>query len=46
MPDRPAPQAGLGLRIETLYLSVKSVETYRDRIRQKSDLKNGTELAH
>jgi len=29
-----------------LHLSVKTVETYRDRIRQKLDLSNGTELAH
>ena len=29
-----------------LHLSVKTVETYRDRIRQKLDLTNGTELAH
>jgi DNA-binding NarL/FixJ family response regulator len=31
---------------ERLHLSVKTVETYRDRIRQKLDLSNGTELAH
>ena len=31
---------------ERLHLSVKTVETYRDRIRQKMDLSNGTELAH
>lgn len=31
---------------ERLHLSVKTVETYRDRIRQKLDLTNGTELAH
>jgi DNA-binding NarL/FixJ family response regulator len=29
-----------------LHLSVKTVETYRDRIRQKLDLENGTKLAH
>jgi DNA-binding NarL/FixJ family response regulator len=29
-----------------LRLSVKTVETYRDRIRQKLDLSNGTKLAH
>jgi DNA-binding NarL/FixJ family response regulator len=31
---------------ERLHLSVKTVETYRDRIRQKLDLRDGTELAH
>jgi DNA-binding NarL/FixJ family response regulator len=31
---------------ERLHLSVKTVETYRDRIRRKLDLSNGTELAH
>lgn len=31
---------------EQLHLSVKTVETYRDRIRQKLDLSNGTDLAH
>ncbi|HLN27424.1 MAG TPA: response regulator transcription factor [Gemmataceae bacterium] len=31
---------------ERLHLSIKTVETYRDRIRQKLDLSNGTELAH
>lgn len=31
---------------ERLHLSVKTVETYRDRIRRKLDLENGTELAH
>jgi DNA-binding NarL/FixJ family response regulator len=31
---------------EGLHLSVKTVETYRDRIRQKLDLSDGTELAH
>ena len=29
---------------ERLHLSVKTVETYRDRIRQKLDLRDGTEL--
>jgi DNA-binding NarL/FixJ family response regulator len=29
-----------------LHLSVKTVETYRDRIRQKLDLADGTELVH
>jgi DNA-binding NarL/FixJ family response regulator len=29
-----------------LHLSVKTVETYRDRIRQKLDLADGTKLAH
>src|SRR5262249_52017698 len=31
---------------ERLHLSVKTVETYRDRIRRKLDLSNGTKLAH
>jgi DNA-binding NarL/FixJ family response regulator len=31
---------------ERLHLSVKTVETYRDRIRQKLDLSDGTTLAH
>jgi DNA-binding NarL/FixJ family response regulator len=31
---------------ERLHLSVKTVETYRDRIRQKLDLSDGTKLAH
>lgn len=31
---------------ERLHLSVKTVETYRDRIRQKLDLAGGTKLAH
>ncbi len=31
---------------ERLHLSVKTVETYRDRIRLKLDLSDGTELAH
>jgi DNA-binding NarL/FixJ family response regulator len=31
---------------ERLHLSVKTVETYRDRIRQKLDLEDGTKLAH
>jgi DNA-binding NarL/FixJ family response regulator len=30
---------------DRLHLSVKTVETYRDRIRQKLDLRDGTELA-
>jgi len=30
---------------ERLHLSVKTVETYRERIRQKLDLADGTELA-
>jgi DNA-binding NarL/FixJ family response regulator len=29
-----------------LHISVKTVETYRDRIREKLDLRDGTELAH
>ena len=29
-----------------LHLSVKTIETYRDRIREKLNLNNGTELAH
>lgn len=29
-----------------LYLSVKTIETYRDRIREKLELSDGTELAH
>jgi DNA-binding NarL/FixJ family response regulator len=41
---------GGGLRAaeiaERLHLSVKTVETYRDRIRQKLGLGNGTELIH
>lgn len=40
---------GEGLRTtqiaERLFLSVKTVETYRDRIRKKLDLSDGTELA-
>jgi DNA-binding NarL/FixJ family response regulator len=35
--------AGIAKRLN---LSVKTIETYRDRIRQKLDLSNGTELAH
>ena len=35
--------AGIAKR---LHLSVKTIETYRDRIREKLDLSNGTELAH
>jgi DNA-binding NarL/FixJ family response regulator len=31
---------------DRLHLSVKTVETYRDRIRQKLDLADGTQLAH
>src|SRR5450755_1070091 len=31
---------------ERLHLSVKTIETYRDRIRQKLDLSDGTALAH
>jgi DNA-binding NarL/FixJ family response regulator len=31
---------------ERLHLSVKTVETYRDRIRQKLDLSDGTQLVH
>jgi DNA-binding NarL/FixJ family response regulator len=31
---------------EQMHLSVKTVETYRDRIRQKLDLEDGTKLAH
>src|SRR5262249_6277153 len=31
---------------ERLHLSVKTVETYRDRIRQKLELDDGTKLAH
>jgi DNA-binding NarL/FixJ family response regulator len=31
---------------ERLHLSVKTVETYRDRIRQKLDLSEGTRLTH
>jgi DNA-binding NarL/FixJ family response regulator len=31
---------------DRLHLSVKTVETYRDRIRQKLDLSDGTQLAH
>ncbi|MDR3635125.1 MAG: response regulator transcription factor [Isosphaeraceae bacterium] len=31
---------------ERLHLSVKTIETYRDRIREKLDLNDGTELAH
>ena len=29
-----------------MHLSIKTIETYRDRIRKKLDLKDGTELAH
>jgi DNA-binding NarL/FixJ family response regulator len=31
---------------ERLHLSVKTIETYRDRIRQKLDLPDGTKLTH
>jgi DNA-binding NarL/FixJ family response regulator len=31
---------------ERLQLSIKTIETYRDRIRQKLDLADGTKLAH
>jgi len=31
---------------EQLHLSVKTIETYRDRMRQKLDLSDGTALAH
>jgi DNA-binding NarL/FixJ family response regulator len=31
---------------ERLHLSVKTIETYRDRIRQKLNLRGGTELVH
>jgi DNA-binding NarL/FixJ family response regulator len=31
---------------ERLHLSVKTIETYRDRIRQKLDLDDGTKLSH
>jgi DNA-binding NarL/FixJ family response regulator len=31
---------------ERLHLSVKTIETYRDRIRQKLNLSDGTKLAH
>jgi len=31
---------------ERLHLSVKTIETYRDRIRQKLDLSDGAKLAH
>lgn len=31
---------------EQMHLSVKTIETYRDRIREKLELSNGTELAH
>jgi hypothetical protein len=33
-------------RTLSLHLSFKTVETYRDRIRQKLDLEDGTKLAH
>lgn len=31
---------------QRLHVSVKTIETYRDRIREKLDLSDGTELAH
>jgi DNA-binding NarL/FixJ family response regulator len=31
---------------ERLHLSVSTIETYRDRIRQKLELSDGTKLAH
>jgi DNA-binding NarL/FixJ family response regulator len=31
---------------ERLHLSVSTIETYRDRIRQKLDLRDGTMLGH
>jgi DNA-binding NarL/FixJ family response regulator len=31
---------------EQMHLSIKTIETYRDRIRKKLDLKDGSELAH
>jgi DNA-binding NarL/FixJ family response regulator len=31
---------------EQMHLSIKTIETYRDRIRKKLDLKDGTQLAH
>ena len=31
---------------ERMHLSVKTVETYRERIRKKLDLRDGTELVH
>jgi DNA-binding NarL/FixJ family response regulator len=31
---------------QRLHLSVKTVETYRDRIREKLGLSDGTKLAH
>jgi len=41
---------GQGMRTagiaERLHLSVKTIETYRDRIREKLELRDGTELAH
>jgi DNA-binding NarL/FixJ family response regulator len=43
-------QIGEGMKTadiaERLHLSVKTVQTYRDRIRQKLDLSDGTKLAH
>jgi DNA-binding NarL/FixJ family response regulator len=47
--SRPQGQIGAGVKTaeiaERLHLSVKTVETYRDRIRQKLDLSDGTQLA-
>ena len=44
------PEIGQGVKTaaiaERLHLSVKTVETYRDRIRQKLGLSDGTKLAH
>jgi DNA-binding NarL/FixJ family response regulator len=41
---------GLGVKTaeiaERLHLSVKTVETYRERMRQKLHLDDGTKLAH
>jgi DNA-binding NarL/FixJ family response regulator len=31
---------------DRMHLSIKTVETYRDRIRQKLNLSDGTQLAH
>jgi DNA-binding NarL/FixJ family response regulator len=31
---------------QRLHLSIKTIETYRDRIRQKLELEDGTKLAH
>jgi hypothetical protein len=49
-PPRPLPPIGHGLKTaeiaDQLHLSVKTVETYRDRIRQKLGMSDGTRLAH